>query len=290
MNRTSHRMETGFVRRSILIALLVLATSLLSAQQSGTSTATSKASETASGSRIDTATVTSAINGSYYRPDGMSGFDCAVSIDWPALFSALKLTVPPERLKAMQDVKVRYQSVRGKSPAITLDWTGASWDGKAQFEDGMKQMLGGFDQMYWSLVASPPIARLSDVSSIEPLPGGGAKVYSSSQNSNVVITIDEEHAPTHYILDTPVIKGTIDVHYVPSPTPAAGDLRRISGMDVSEKMGASNFNVKLGLDYQEVDGFHIPGHVSFDLVGAYSLSMNFSKCTASKGAIADSVK
>jgi len=159
-------------------------------------------------------------------------------------------------------------------------------DNKEQFEDGLKQMLGGFYQMYWNLVASSPIDNAAEITKIEPLPDGGAKVYSSSQNINVVIITDKERTPTHYTLDSPAMNGTIDLRFISSPKPTPGDLRRISSMDLTEQIGNSTMNVKLSLDYQAVGGFYIPRHVSYNLGGAYSLSMDFSGCSVSKGAAA----
>ena len=78
------------------------------------------------------------------------------------------------------------------------------------------------------------------------------------------------------------MNGTIEPHYTSSPQPTPGDLRRISKMDVTEQIGTSTINTNLTLDYQEVNGFNIPKHVSFDLVGAYSLSFDFTGCSALK--------
>jgi hypothetical protein len=61
---------------------------------------------------------------------------------------------------------------------------------KSNFEDGLKQTLGGFYQMYWNILASSPISSAAEIAKIEPLPDGGAKVYSSSQNINLVISTD----------------------------------------------------------------------------------------------------
>jgi len=47
---------------------------------------------------------------------------------------------------------------------------------------------------------------------------------------------------------------------------------------VSEQIGTSTINVQLNLDYQEVDGFHVPKHVSFDSLGAYSINMEVLDC------------
>jgi hypothetical protein len=273
--------------RLLLVSLLVLGVTLLAAQQP---TATSPKSETATlpvGTHPnDLAKVAAAIRDSYYHPDEMSGLDCTVSLDWPAFFSALKLNPAADRLKAIQDVKIRSQATRGKKTGVTFKWASGSLDNKEQFEDGINQMLGGFYQMYWNIVASSPLSNAAEISKIEPLSDGGAKVYSSGQNTNLVIITDKENTPTHYTFDSPAMSGTIDLHYVASPKPVPSDLRRISGIDTSEQIGTSTMNVKLSLDYQAVDEFYVPRHVSFDLVGAYSVLMDFSVCSVSKGAIA----
>ncbi len=216
----------------------------------------------------------------------MSGVNCTISVDWPAFFNAVKLNPAPDRLKAIQNLKIRSEAARGKSPKVTFEWAGGSLDNKEQLEDGLKQVLGGFYQVYWNMIASSPISNASELSKIEPLPDGGVKVYTSGQNINVFLIADKERTPTHYTIDSPSMNGTIDLHYASSPKSVAGDLRRISSMDLTEQIGTSKLNVKLVLDYQEVDGFYVPKHVRYDLVGAYSMEMDFSDCSASEGAIA----
>jgi len=224
------------------------------------------------------------IRNSYYHPDELTGLDCTISVDWPALFSALKVNVPADRLKVLQGLKIQSRAVRAKIPEFTFDWTSGPFDNSEQFVSGFKQMASGFYQIYWPMIASAPIKDAADITKVEPQQDGSAKVYSSGPNIGVVMTIDEKSIPTHYTVESPVMNGTIDPHYIASPKPVSGDLRRISSVDVTEQVGTSTMNVKLNLDYQEVNGFYVPKHVSFDLVGAYSLSLDFSACSASKDA------
>jgi hypothetical protein len=272
--------------RLLLISLLIFDTNLLFAQQPAATSPKSETRGQAGTPPYDPATVAAAIRDSYYHPDAMSGLDCTISVDWLAFFTALKLSLAADRLKAIQSLKVRSQAVRGKIPKVNFEWNNGTLNNNEQFEDGLKQMLGGFYQMYWNLLASTPIGDAAEITKIEPFPDGGAKVYSSSQNINLVMITDKENTPTHYTLDSTAMNGTIDLHYVSSPKPIPGDLRRISSMDVSEQIGDSTINVKLSLDYQAVDGFYIPSHVSYNFSGAYSLSMDFSGCSVSKGAVA----
>jgi hypothetical protein len=277
--------------RLLVVLLFVLGTNVLVAEPPA---ATSPKSETdrppTAALPYDPATVAAAMRGSYYHPDEMSALDCTFSVDWSAFFSALKMDLAADRLKAIQGLKIRSHATRDKKPDLTFEWADGSFDNKEQFQDGLNQMLGGFYQVYWSMVASSPISKGDELAKIEPLPNGGVKVYFSSQNTNLVITADRDYTPLHYALESPAMNGTVDLHYEPSPKPVPGDLRRISSMDLTEQIGSSTMNIKLSFDYQTVDGFYVPRHVSYNLGGAYSLSMDLSGCSAPKGALAHQAK
>ena len=146
-------------------------------------------------------------------------------------------------------------------------------------------MVGGFYQMYWSMMTSAPIEKPSEIQKVEPQSDGGVIAYLSSQNSKVDMTVDKEHLPIHYKLDTPAMKALIDLHYTPSPAPAPGDLHRLSSLDESVQLGTSTMNVGLSLDYQVVDGLYVPKHAAFQLVGAYSIPMEFSGCSTTKSPV-----
>lgn len=260
------------MHRSIILLLIILTPNFAPAQQAGSAEPTATS--------LDHAAMAAAIRGSYYHPDEMSTLSCNVSADLTALFASMKLNVPAERLKAIQGLNIRSQSVRGKSPVLAFKWTAGDLNDKEKLEDGLRQMLDGFDQIYWSLIASPPIDGAAEITKIEPHANGGAEVYSSSPNAKVVISVDKENIPTHYVLDIPGMNGTVDVGYTPSANPVPGDLRRITTLTTSERMGTSIINLKLDLDYQVVNGFYVPKHVMYDL-GTYSLSMQLSDCSAS---------
>ena len=156
----------------LLISLLVLSASLLAAQQGATTSQKSETTPQAGAPPSDAAKVAAAIRDSYYHPDGMSGIDCTISVDWAAFFSALKSNPTADRLKALQGLKIRSQARRDKATDVRFDWAGGSLDSKEQIEDGLKQTLGGFYQSYWSMFASSPISNAADLSKIEPQPDG----------------------------------------------------------------------------------------------------------------------
>jgi hypothetical protein len=143
--------------RVLLIGLLALGANLLAAQQPITTSSKAEATKPPTGTlSYEPATVAAAIRSSYYHPEEMSSLDCTVSVDCTAFFSALKSSPTADRLKAIQNLKIRSQAARGKKPVVTFEWAGGPLDSREQFEDGLNQMLDGFYQMYWSMIASPP--------------------------------------------------------------------------------------------------------------------------------------
>jgi hypothetical protein len=112
----------------LLILLVFLNANLLVAQQAAATSPKSEGRRQAETPPNDPAPVAAAIRGSYYHPDAMSGLDCTISVDWPAFFTAVKLNVAADRLKAIQELKIRSQAARGKSPKITFEWSSGALD------------------------------------------------------------------------------------------------------------------------------------------------------------------
>jgi len=230
----------------------------------------------------DPAKLVNAVRASYYHPDGMSVLDCAINIDWPSFSDSAKLNLPPDRLKMAEGMKMHSHAVRGKAPVITFDWSAGSLSTSDQIEGGFKQMLGGFYQIYWPMIAAPPIASTDVPSKIEPLENGAKRISFTDSGSSVVLTVDNDNTPTHYAMDLSTMKVAIDPEYTSSPRPVPGDLRRLSGLKVNEQFGASTINMGINLDYQQVDGFNVPQHVAFNISGAFVLNLEFTDCEASK--------
>ncbi len=241
---------------------------------------------------LDPAKLTDAVRASFYHPDNLAGLECNVSFDWSGVMHALQVDDPaPERMKIIEGLKVRSRAARDKAPEVTLNWSGGEPpDHKEQFEGAIKQMVSGFYQMYWNLIASSPVPPGSVFEKIEQLDDGQLKTYTSSAGGSIEVTVDKEHIPTHYSVNSPAMRATIDAHYTPSPTPVPGDVRRLTELDVSNQMGASTLKVEVILDYQAVDVFYVPQHVTFNVVGAYSVGMDFSGCSATKGAAGSNAK
>jgi tetratricopeptide (TPR) repeat protein len=223
--------------------------------------------------------VASAIRDSYYHPNGISGLDCNVSIDWQGIFTALNVQAPADSLAKLNGLKIQSKTTRGEAPEVTFDWSAGPLDSTADLEEALRQAVGSFYQMYWFFLASSPIGNAADITRIEPLPDGGARVYAVSQNVSVIITVDREWTPTRFAVNSPAMQGTIAPHYT-------GDPRRVSSMDLSEQIGVSTLNVELNVDYQALGKSYVPQQVSFNIEGHKIMIMNFTSCSATTGVIA----
>jgi hypothetical protein len=231
----------------------------------------------------DNATLVSAINASYYHPDALSSVACDIDVDWPVFFHTLKVEVPPERMKTIQALKIHMNAQRGKTAEVAFDWAdGTPNGGQEQIESGLKQMVGGFFQFYWSMAAATFLQNPSEITKTEQIPYGALKIYTSSGETSTVIAVDKYFSPTNLVVEAPSMKINLDMQYLPSPKPTSGDLRRLSNIDVDEQIGASNIKAGIGFDYQSAGDFFVPQHILFNVPGAYSIKMALSNCTPSK--------
>ena len=270
------------LRRILALSLLSLGAASLIAQQPAVSAPTPDGLKPSSTFPLDPAKYASLVRDSYYHPNQLSGLNCNVSVDWAALFASLKTSVPPERLKAVQGLVAHVQSSPSKIPTITFDWTAGVINEKDQMESSIRQMVSGFYQMYWSMFADSPLKSGTEIKKVEPQPDGGHILYTETANSTTNITLDKNNVPVHYTFSAPTMSGTIDPTYTPSPNPVPGDLRRLTGIKVSNHVGTSTMDVDVTLDYQSVGGFYVPQHATFAVGGAYSLKMEFAGCAVSK--------
>lgn len=228
--------------------------------------------------------LTAKVLSSYYHPDGLPGLDCDVTPDWSGFFSSAKVTVLPERLQQIQALKIRVHALRDQTPDFTFNWTQARPANASQIESALKEIVGGFYQMYWPLFASPAIKYTAVISKIEPQPDGSTKVYETDPNAYVIMTVDKHGSPTHYEMQSPAMNGTVDPQYTPTPHPVRGDRRRITSVDATQQAGGSTVQIQVTVDYQPLDTYFVPGHVTYGRVGAYIMSMNFSSCSVAAAA------
>jgi hypothetical protein len=272
------------VYRIVFFTAVLIASTVVTAQQPpvASSVGTEKIAKIpVKGLPFDAIKVLTAMKESYYRPDDLSGLGCTVSFDWGAFFTAIKQTPSPDRLKTLQGIKIHSEAVRGQKAKFTFDWSGGTLDTKDQLEGGVRQMVGAFYDMYWPLMASFPITNAAEIKEIVPQADGGAMLSLPSAAMKTKFLIDKDNVLTNFSFENPMMKGGSDFRYKPSPEPVPGDLRRISGLKVSQAVGTSNSNIDIGVDYQTVGGFHIPKHVDLDF-GTFAIGVDFSDCSVSK--------
>ena len=269
--------------RTFLTVNILLAASVLAAEADSTK------GQAAAGDGIpvkslpvDPQKLVGEINGSYYHPDQLSEVKCAVAFDWSSFFSSLNAKVSDARMRSLNALQIHYTATRGKRTDVKFNWVDGRADTADQLEDGIQQIISGFYQSYWPLMASSPIAKASEIRRIEPQSDGTSKIFESDENNKVEIALDKNFAPAHWSFDSPAFKGAFDLEFKDSPTPVAGDLRRLSDLHVVTNTGANTMNVQIKLNYQSVDGVNIPQHVTYDIVGAYSISLEFIGCSIAK--------
>lgn len=264
---------------------VVLGAMMLVAQQPGPTSQASPAPGSSSHAlAADAVKLTNKILASYYHPDRLPGIECEVVPGWAGFYNSTKMQVTQDQAHEMEALKIHVRALRDKTPEVTFEWTQGKLPDSAQVEALLRRTLTQFYQIYWDVLASPAVKYSAVISKIEPQPDGTTKVYESDPNAYVIMTVAKDGTPTHYIMQGPGVTGIVDAHYSPSPHPRSGDRRRITEVDVSEESGASKMNVHVNVDYQPLDGYFVPGHVSFSEVGTYTLPMDFSACTIPQAA------
>ena len=287
MDIARNAMQTGIMFGKFALTQALLGVALLGAQQpaappqigNGAGPQTSDAGRADKKLSAEAEKLTAKVLDSYYHPDNLPGLECDVTPDWPAFFLSAKVTAPPDSMKIIEALKIHVRALRDQTPVFTFNWPQGRPPDAGQVEASLKQMIGGFYAVYWPLFASPAIRYTAVISKIEPQPDGTTKIYESDPNAYVVMTVDKQGTPTSYTMQSPAMNGVVEPHYAPSPHPVRGDRRRITSMEATQEPGASTTRVQVSVDYQPLDRYFVPRHVSYGLVGAYTMTMEFSGCS-----------
>ena len=221
------------------------------------------------------------VDASYYHPDALSGIACKVVVDFERLLKQLQSSSETAKLN---NVAISVAAMRGQSPTINVSWPNPAPAGQQPIESGVKQMLGGFFQMYWQFAGSSLAPRPDEKFETGLLPGGGHIFRSRGRNEDFTLAVNSEDTPTEGLLDGTALKARFRFRFSPAPNPIPGDLRRLTSLEFAEQIGTTTVNGSISMDYQTVDGLHIPRHVSFGIGGAYSVDIEFQQCTVTKRA------
>jgi hypothetical protein len=270
-------------RPFLSFALAFCSAGLVAAQQPADSVPSSAASEPhLSQPKIDLAKIESGISAAYYHPDDLSGMDCGATIGWTDVMKQLKQEIPPERMKLLDGMNMEIRARKDKPTEVKISWANGEPTNKQTLEDGTKQMIGGFFQIYWRIASASMGPGKGDTLRVEVRDGGGYTLHTGSAGNVVDEEIDKDLIPIKINGNSPAMIVEMIPHFTPSPNPVAGDLRRLTGLDVATQIGTSTTNAGFTIDYQTVGGFHIPGRVSINVGGAYAVPLDLIGCSVSK--------
>lgn len=91
--------------------------------------------------------------------------------------------------------------------------------------------------------------------------------------------VNQDNVPFEFQFETRLTKVTMTLHYSLFPNPVSGDLRRMTAVDGSQITGTNITNARIDLDYQDVEGFHVPHHASFSVGGVFAVPVEFTGCS-----------
>jgi len=273
-----------FMTRFFLVAFFfVLSGDSLRAQQSATPVPASQTAKIPiTNLPFDREKLSRQIRESYYHPDDLSGLDCTASIDWEELFKTMKAEAPPERLKLLQGMTIQVHAVREKPTEFQFAWSGVVPSNRETLENGARQMISGFFQMYWSFSNRSIIPTGAEIKHVERKPTGQTVVDFGNQNMSTSVTVSEDFVPIHFAFDGAAMKGSLDPTFLPSPNPVPGDLRRLASVHANYVVGATTINATISMEYQTVGGINIPSRAIVGLTDAYSVPVSFPKCSVTK--------
>jgi hypothetical protein len=232
---------------------------------------------------VDSAKLRADIDASYYHPDALAGLDCDVAIDFSEAAKQIGQSLPDETKKALRGLTIRAHAIQGEAPRIDFAWSSGSPATKEKLETSVRQALTGFYQMYWAIFGPQPMTRLNGANlKIETFAEGGHMLRVNEQSAVTTLEVDRDNVPSKISVDAPAMKAAFEFHFEPSPSPIPGDLRRLVLLDASQQIGTSNMNARVSMDYQTVERFQVPRHVSFGVGGAFFLRMEFLGCSVVK--------
>lgn len=112
--------------------------------------------------------------------------------------------------------------------------------------------------------------------------GGGYLLHFSAAGTNTSEEVGNDLVPIKLNVTSVAMNAEMTPHFSPSPSPVAGDLRRLTGLDVTTQIGSSTTNAGFTIEYQTIGGYHIPQRFSINVGGAYAVPVELIGCSVSK--------
>ena len=232
--------------------------------------------------KIDGAKILAGISASHYHPDDLSSMDCGAVLDWGSVMKQLKQTAPEDRMKVLDGMSVEVHAQRNKPAVVTVAWPKGEPKDKETIEQGARQMLAGYFQMYWPVFASAMKPSQADSVHIDARSDGGYTVHNATNSAESGFEVDRDLVPTNVFIKTPAMNVRSALTFTPSPNPVPGDLRWLTRMEANISIGTNTSSGTFDIDYQTVAGFHIPKHIAIGIGGAYTVPIELIGCSVSR--------
>jgi hypothetical protein len=188
------------------------------------------------------------------------------------------MPISPDAINAANAVTIQVHSNRGQTAWVAYSFSKKNNPRQDNLESAVTRLVRSIFGIYWTFINAPLKPLPSDPIHVEPKVGGGY-VFLDEGPIRIRVEADQEHLPVRFELETSLTKTILTPHYEPSPNPVSGDLRRIIAVDQLQITGTNRTAARLDLDYQDVDGFHIPHHASFSVGGVFTAPLEFAGCS-----------
>ena len=202
-----------------------------------------------------------------------SSISCGVSVDWDGFFQRLKIEqteATKERTAKLKDMKISVVTRDADHTEVKVDPD--NWPNG--LTEGLRQQLRGFFQMYWS-EAYGRLLVVKREDHFELIPGAEGYVLKTQNGSaKVAIELNKSYLITRTSFETPQMSAVATPGFVKGED----GLLRLRSLDQTIDMGATKMVVNIALDYQRVDGYDIPQHLSMALPGSFSFEYTLSGC------------
>jgi hypothetical protein len=227
-----------------------------------------------------------AAHGQYYTPtaSGLRSFRCEAIIDWKAMltrFGGAEISEDNPTFKYLQGVRLSVvDQLNGKG---SIEWTDTNVppEGKEQavkqIRDGLQTMMGGFFQS-WNAYMNGSMVPFPDNSVTVKRAGDGIHLHGTATNTQFDEDFDKDMLLTQVVVETTEMKVVAIPIYV-----RTNDGLVISGVTskINQPPSAPQVEVTFRVEYAQVDSFHIPSHIVYDVKNVGVIEIGFNACRVS---------
>lgn len=215
--------------------------------------------------------IATAVSASYYHPDQLQGMECDLGVDPVEL--ARRGNLPAGT--SLEGTTIHVRAIRGISPNAQIRYpvVKASLDQVNRF---LTQAIGTFFDVYWMAAASSVALPADSFFDVTDRDGGGYLLKIEGDNRTTLET-DANYVPIKRATEYALMNrhGVLDL-VVETNAP-----RRVRSVTFDLQNGSYKLKGKIGMDYQSVDGIHIPKHATVSASGP-ALRIDLNGCTVRK--------